>query len=161
MSPRASDSLIRVTWNLSRNRVPRNSLESVASSNLGFCRARKGPRNSVESVVWSSLGLCRTHTGLRNSLESVALSNLSHLRADVFWELVVQLRAVELVEICGQMIVPPTAGSYHRSPMECSIDLHSTLAQLALWTHLGSTGFPNIVATAYQSADGLHQLGAS
>ena len=100
MSPRASDSLIRVTWNLSRNRVPRNSLESVASSNLGFCRARKGPRNSVESVVWSSLGLCRTHTGLRNSLESVALSNLSHLRADVFWELVVQLRAVELVEIC-------------------------------------------------------------
>ena len=50
--------MIRVTWNLSRNRVPRNSLESVASSNLG------------------------------------------HLRADLFWELVVQLRAVELVEIC-------------------------------------------------------------
>ena len=46
------------TRSLSCRPGPWNLLESVASSNLGSCRARKGLQNSLESTVSSNLGWC-------------------------------------------------------------------------------------------------------
>ena len=47
-----------VTRSLSCRQGPWNSLESVASSNLGCCRARKRSQDSLESIALSNLGWC-------------------------------------------------------------------------------------------------------